>query len=283
MEFIKTEKLSYDYIRRDESDMVAERISALYDLNIEIEKGKFIAIIGRNGSGKSTFARLTNALEKPSEGRIFVDGMDTAEEQHLWDIRQRVGMVFQNPDNQIIGTVIEEDVGFGPENIGVPTEQIGRRVQEALRSVGMEAYAKDSPNKLSGGQKQRIAIAGALAMRPSCIILDESTAMLDPQGRREVIQTVSKLNKSEGITIILITHYMDEAVMADDVIVMHDGRAVLHGSPREVFAHKDELTKYGLELPTATRLADKLRAQGLKLPEVVLNESELVEAICRLS
>ncbi len=283
MEFIKTEKLSYDYIRRDESDMVAERISALYDLNIEIEKGKFVAIIGRNGSGKSTFARLTNALEKPSEGRMFVDGMDTAEEQHLWDIRQRVGMVFQNPDNQIIGTVIEEDVGFGPENIGVPTEQIGRRVQEALRSVGMEAYAKDSPNKLSGGQKQRIAIAGALAMRPSCIILDESTAMLDPQGRREVMQTVSKLNKSEGITIILITHYMDEAAMADDVIVMHDGHAVLHGSPREVFAHKKELEKYGLELPTATRLADKLRAQGLKLPEVVLNESELVEAICRLS
>lgn len=260
-----------------------DSVETLCGIDLTIERGSFVTVLGHNGSGKSTLAKHMNAIVVPTEGKVTVCGLDTSEEDDIIRVRRHVGMVFQNPDNQIIGTVIEEDVGFGPENIGVPTEQIGRRVQEALRSVGMEAYAKDSPNKLSGGQKQRIAIAGALAMRPSCIILDESTAMLDPQGRREVIQTVSKLNKSEGITIILITHYMDEAVMADDVIVMHDGRAVLHGSPREVFAHKDELTKYGLELPTATRLADKLRAQGLKLPEVVLNESELVEAICRLS
>ena len=238
--------------------------------------------MGHNGSGKSTLAKHINAILLPTGGSIWIRGMDTKDMANLWEIRQTAGMVFQNPDNQIIGTVVEEDVGFGPENIGIPTKEIWRRVDESLKSVEMTKYRHASPNKLSGGQKQRVAIAGVLAMRPRCIVLDEPTAMLDPAGRREVIDTVKRLNKDEGITVILITHYMDEVISADKVFVMDKGRIVMHGTPREIFSQVEMLAGYGLDVPQAAKLAHELRKRGLDIPAGILTKDELVEAVCRL-
>ena len=242
-----------------------------------------MAILGHNGSGKSTLAKHINALLIPTEGTIWVDNRNTASEEELWKIRQKAGMVFQNPDNQIIGTVVEEDVGFGPENMGVPTEEIWKRVEDSLQAVGMTAYRKHSPNKLSGGQKQRVAIAGVMAMRPQCIVLDESTAMLDPNGRREVLEAVRELNREENVTVIWITHYMEEVVFADMVYVMDQGNIVMQGTPRKLFAHVQELKRYGLDVPQVTLLAYELRKSGVTLPEDILTREELVDALCQLN
>jgi len=282
MSMIKTAKLIYKYIKRDEEGNVAEETKALDDVNLNIEKGEFVAILGRNGSGKSTFAKHMNGLLLPSEGTIWIGGMDSKDEQNLWKIRQTAGMVFQNPDNQIIGTVVEEDVGFGPENIGVPTEEIWKRVDKCLEEVGMTAYRHRSPNRLSGGQKQRVAIAGVMAMKPQCIVLDEPTAMLDPNGRSEVIRTVRELNKLEGITVVLITHYMEEAVFADRVVVMDRSHVVLEGTPRQVFAQVDVIKAAGLDVPQVTELAYELRKDGLNLPEGILTLEEFTEAAAKL-
>ena len=251
--------------------------------SLDIEPGQFIAILGHNGSGKSTLAKHMNALLVPSDGTMWVDGMDTKEDEHLWDVRQSAGMVFQNPDNQIIGTVVEEDVGFGPENLGVPTEEIWQRVEDSLKAVGMIEYRHHSPNKLSGGQKQRVAIAGVMAMRPKCIVLDEPTAMLDPNGRKEVLRSVMELRKREHITVILITHYMEEVVDADHVFVMDHGHVVMQGTPREIFSQVDTLKHYRLDVPQVTILADELRKRGLDIPAGVLKKEELVEILCRLN
>lgn len=272
----------HEYIRRNEDDKVEEVKRALDGVDVDIKAGDFVAVLGHNGSGKSTFAKHVNALLVPTEGTLWVGEMDTKDESHIWDIRKMAGMVFQNPDNQIIGNIVEEDVGFGPENLGVPTEEIWKRVDESLKAVGMTAYRLQSPNKLSGGQKQRVAIAGVMAMKPRCIILDEPTAMLDPNGRREVIKTVHALNRAEGITVLLITHYMEEAVNADRVIVMDDGRIVMDGEPREIFSRVRELKSHGLDVPQVTELAFALREAGMPLPEGILSREELVRELAPL-
>lgn len=283
MSIIKTKHLSYYYIRHDEEGNVEGEVPAVKDVNLSVEPGEFIAILGHNGSGKSTLAKHFNALLLPSEGCIVVDGMDTADENHTWDVRSTAGMVFQNPDNQIIGTVVEEDVGFGPENLGVPTDEIWQRVEESLKAVGMIEYRHHSPNKLSGGQKQRVAIAGVVAMEPKCIVMDEPTAMLDPVGRREVLKTVHKLRKQKKVTVILITHYMEEVVDADKIFVMDHGKVVMEGSPKEIFSKVDELKSYRLDVPQVTILADELRKRGLDIPKGILRKEELVEAVERLT
>lgn len=281
MKIIKAEKLVHEYIHRDEDNQVESIQTALNGVDIEIEKGQFVAILGHNGSGKSTLAKHMNAILEPSGGEMWVDGMDTSDEKHLWDIRQSAGMVFQNPDNQIIGTVVEEDVGFGPENMGVPTDEIWKRVDDSLKKTGMTAYRYQSPNKLSGGQKQRVAIAGVVAMRPSCIVLDEPTAMLDPNGRKEVLKAVSELNKKENVTVVLITHYMEEVIHANKVYVMDGGNVVMQGTPREIFSQVETLKKYRLDVPQVTLLAHELHKAGVDIPEGILTKEELVGALCR--
>ena len=283
MKMIKTDKLVFEYAKRDEEGNIIGKSRAIDEVSLDIEPGQFIAILGHNGSGKSTLAKHMNALLVPSDGTMWVDGMDTKEDEHLWDVRQIAGMVFQNPDNQIIGTVVEEDVGFGPENLGVPTEEIWQRVEDSLKAVGMIEYRHHSPNKLSGGQKQRVAIAGVMAMRPKCIVLDEPTAMLDPNGRKEVLRSVMELRKREHITVILITHYMEEVVDADHVFVMDHGHVVMQGTPREIFSQVDTLKHYRLDVPQVTILADELRKRGLDIPAGVLKKEELVEILCRLN
>ncbi|MFZ5353451.1 MAG: energy-coupling factor transporter ATPase [Bacillota bacterium] len=257
-------------------------VKAIDDLSIDIGKGDFVAVLGHNGSGKSTFAKHLNALLLPTKGTIYVKGMDTRNEENTWKIRQSAGMVFQNPDNQIVATIVEEDVAFGPENLGVRPEEIRQRVDQALMTVEMYEYAKHAPHLLSGGQKQRIAIAGIIAMRPECIIFDEPTAMLDPSGRKEVMDTIMKLNREEGITIILITHYMDEAVNADLVYVMEQGKVVMHGTPKEVFKHVDKIKQLGLDVPQVTELGYKLIQEGIELPSDILTIEEMVVELCRL-
>lgn len=256
---------------------------AVAGVSLRVERGEFVAVLGRNGSGKSTLAKLLNALNIPQKGEIWIDGVAAHEEANSLEVRKRCGMVFQNPDNQIIGTVVEEDVGFGPENLGVPTDEIWKRVEDSLKAVGMLEYRTHSPNKLSGGQKQRVAIAGVIAMEPKCIVLDEPTAMLDPNGRREVIGAVEKLQKEKNVTVILITHYMEEVIDADQVFVMDDGHIVMHGTPREIFSRVDELKRYRMDVPQVTMLAEELRQRGLDLPRGILRREELVEALCQLS
>ena len=262
MAIIESKNLSFDYIRRDENGNVEGITRAVDDISLSIEQGDFIAILGHNGSGKSTFAKHLNAILYPTEGSIYVDGKDTRKEENIWDVRQTAGMVFQNPDNQIIGQVVEEDVGFGPENLGIPTKEIWERVEESLKAVGMYEYRKHSPNKLSGGQKQRVSIAGVIAMHPKCIVLDEPTAMLDPNGRKDVIRAARALNDVEKVTIILITHYMEEVIYADKVYVMDKGRVKLQGTPREVFSHVEELKELRLDVPQVTLLAHELQKTG---------------------
>ena len=282
MSIIRTENLSYAFTRYDENGERESTHQALKGLDIGVEAGEFIAILGRNGSGKSTLARHINALLMPTEGSIWIEQMDTKEPDHLWDIRSSAGMVFQNPDNQIVATLVEEDVGFGPENMGIPTEEIWQRVGKALDSVGMAAYAKTAPHRLSGGQKQRVAIAGVLAMKPKCIVFDESTAMLDPKGRREVLKAIEELNQAEGITVLLITHHMEEAALAGRIMVMNQGRLEMDGTPREVFSQGKKLQQLGLSLPPVCALAEALRKAGFELPEGICREEELVEAILAL-
>lgn len=282
MGIIKTVHLIYEYIRHDEEEKVAEVKRAIDGVDLEIEEGSFTAILGHNGSGKSTLAKHINGLLLPTEGTVWVGEIDTKEEDRIWDVRKTAGMVFQNPDNQIIGNIVEEDVGFGPENIGVPTDEIWKRVDESLKAVGMTAYRKQSPNKLSGGQKQRVAIAGVMAMRPRCIILDEPTAMLDPNGRKEVIRTIRQLNQAEGITVLLITHYMEEAIDADRIIVMDDGKIVMDGRPKEIFSRVRELKTYGLDVPQATELAFELKEAGMPLSDGILSREELVKELLPL-
>ena len=280
MGIIKAFKLGFDYLKYDEDGNVQDTQRAVNDVNLDIEAGQFVAILGHNGSGKSTLAKHLNALLIPTEGTLWVDGIDTSKEPELWKVRQKAGMVFQNPDNQIIGTVVEEDVGFGPENMGVPTEKIWERVDESLKKTGMTSYRYHSPNKLSGGQKQRVAIAGVMAMRPKCIILDEPTAMLDPNGRKEVLEAVSDLNKQEGVTVILITHYMEEVVRADKVYVMDSGEVVMQGTPKEIFSQVETLKEYRLDGPQVTLLAHELHKAGVDIPEGILTTEELVNALC---
>ena len=280
MEIIKARKLKYDYLKYDENGQASESQTAVENVDLDIQPGQFISILGHNGSGKSTLAKHMNALLIPTEGTIWVDGMDTAMEPELWKIRQKAGMVFQNPDNQIIGTVVEEDVGFGPENLGIPTEGIWSRVNKSLEAVGMTAFRHRSPNKLSGGQKQRVAIAGVMAMQPKCIIMDEPTAMLDPNGRKEVLEAVHELNRQEGITVILITHYMEEVIDSDRVFVMDQGHVVMQGTPREIFSRVEELKAYRLDVPQVTLLAYELKKAGIRLPDGILTIKELVDALC---
>ena len=279
MKIIEASGLSYDYVRHDEEGNEVGAIRAVDGVSLQVEQGEFIAILGHNGSGKSTLAKHFNALLCPTEGTIWVDGMDTREEKNVWDIRQTAGMVFQNPDNQIIGQVVEEDVGFGPENMGVPTKEIWERVEESLKAVGMYEYRKFSPNKLSGGQKQRVSIAGVLAMHPKCIVLDEPTAMLDPSGRKEVIRAARALNQVENVTVILITHYMEEVIHADRVFVMDDGKVVLSGTPREVFSRVEQLKKLRLNVPQVTLLSWELKQKGFPLPDGILTTQELKEEL----
>lgn len=281
MGIIKAKKLGFEYVKYDDSGNAEEGSRAIEDVDLDISEGQFIAILGHNGSGKSTLAKHMNALLLPTEGTLWVDGTSTAEEEDLWKIRQKAGMVFQNPDNQIIGTVVEEDVGFGPENMGVPTEDIWKRVDDSLAKVGMISYRHHSPNKLSGGQKQRVAIAGVMAMHPRCIILDEPTAMLDPNGRKEVLNAVRELNEKEKVTVILITHYMEEVVYADKVYVMDQGQIVMKGTPREIFSQVETLKKYRLDVPQVTLLAHELKLAGVKIPEGILTIEELVNALCQ--
>lgn len=275
---IRAKNLVYEYIRRDKDENVVDITTAINKVNIDVEEGQFIAVLGHNGSGKSTFAKHINGILAPSEGSIWVDGKNTKDMEKLWEIRQSAGMVFQNPDNQFVANLVEEDVGFGPENLGVKPAEIWDRVEESLSAVEMLPFQKKSPNRLSGGQKQRVAIAGIMAMRPKCIILDEPTAMLDPQGRKEVMYTIQKLNKVEGMTVVLITHYMDEVVYADKVFVMEHGSVVMEGTPREIFAQVDELKKYHLNVPQVTELAYELRKEGIPMPEAVLTIEEFIEA-----
>lgn len=283
MGIIKAAKLAFDYLRYDEDGNVEDTQRAVDGVDLDIQPGEFVAVLGHNGSGKSTFAKHINALLLPTEGTIWIDGIDTAKEPELWKVRQKAGMVFQNPDNQIIGTVVEEEVGFGPENLGVPTDEIWKRVENSLRAVGMLERRKDSPNKLSGGQKQRVAIAGVIAMEPKCIVLDEPTAMLDPNGRKEVIEAVEQLRKEKNVTVILITHYMEEVIDADQVFVMDEGHVVMHGTPKEIFSRVDELKKYRMDVPQVTMLADALIQKGVPLPKGILRREELVDALCQLS
>lgn len=282
MDMVKTDKLVFEYEKRDEEGNVIGMHRAVDEVDLDVKEGQFIAILGHNGSGKSTLAKHINAILVPTGGTMWVDGKDTKKPEELWNVRQSAGMVFQNPDNQIIGTVVEEDVGFGPENLGVPTDEIWERVEDSLKAVGMIEYRHHSPNKLSGGQKQRVAIAGVVAMEPKCIVLDEPTAMLDPVGRKEVLKTVQKLRKKKNVTVILITHYMEEVIDADKIYVMDHGHVVMEGTPREIFAQVDRLKEYRLDMPQVTILADKLRKMGLDIPEGILRKEELVEAVCRL-
>ena len=282
MAIIETKELEFDYVTRDEEAKVTEVDRAIDGVSLQIEAGSFVAILGHNGSGKSTLAKTLNGILLPSGGTVLISGMDTADDANLLNIRREVGMVFQNPDNQIIANLVEDDVGFGPENLGVPTEEIWKRVDEALAAVGMTAFRLKSPNHLSGGQKQRVAIAGVMAMHPKCIVLDEPTAMLDPNGRKEVIRTVTELNRSEGVTVVLITHYMEEVIGADRLIVMDDGKVIMDGTPREVFARVEELKRLRLDVPQATELAYELKQRGVSLPDSVLTMEELAEAILPL-
>ena len=283
MKMVHIKDLIYRYFTRDDDNNIVETIEAIAGVNMDVEQGQFIAILGHNGSGKSSLAKHINWLLQPAEGAVYVKGMNTADEDEIWQIRQTAGIVLQNPDNQIIGNIVEEDVAFGPENIGVPTEDIWRRVAQSLEAVGMEAFRLSSPGRLSGGQKQRVAIAGILAMEPECIILDEPTAMLDPKGREDVIRTIHQLNREKGITIILITHKMDEVVEADKLFVMDHGKVVMSGTPKEVFSDVEQIKKYRLEVPHATELAYELRKEGIPLPESIMTKEELVEALCRLN
>ncbi len=278
---IKADNVVFEYQKYDEEGNVCETKRAVDGVELDVKKGEFIAILGHNGSGKSTLAKHINALLLPNEGEVWVAGMNTKDAEYVWDIRQSAGMVFQNPDNQIIGTVVEEDVGFGPENMGIPTEEIWVRVEEALKAVGMYKYRKHSPNRLSGGQKQRVAIAGIVAMHPECIVLDEPTAMLDPNGRKEVIRTVRALNKAEDITVLLITHYMEEVVHADKVIVMDEGKVVMQGTPKEIFSRVEELKSYRLDVPQVTLLAHELKKKGVPLSDGILTIQELVNELCQ--
>ena len=279
MGLIDIKKLTFDYIVRDENDEVESSVRALEDLNLTIEAGDFVAVLGRNGSGKSTLAKMLNAILLPSFGEVLVLGRNTKDDAHTLDIRRNVGMVFQNPDNQIVANVVEEDIAFGPENLGIPTEEIRTRVDGAGDMVGMKEYFLKSPNKLSGGQKQRVAIAGVLAMKPKCIVLDEPTAMLDPIGRRDIIETVSRLNREEGITIVMITHYMEEAVAAKRVIVIDGHKLQMDGTPREVFSKYQELRKYGLDVPQVTELADILKSKGIPLKDGIITTEELISEL----
>lgn len=282
MEIIKAEDLVFEYIKRDEDGNVEGITRAIGGVDLHIKRGDFIAVLGHNGSGKSTLAKHINAILLPTEGTLWVDGRDTSVEENVWDIRQSAGMVFQNPDNQLIANVVEEDVGFGPENIGVPTKEIWERVEQSLKAVGMLEYRKHSPNRLSGGQKQRVAIAGIMAMKPECIVLDEPTAMLDPNGRKEVIRTIHELNRKEKVTIVLITHYMEEVIEADQVIVMDDGKIVMEGAPREIFSQVEKLKQYRLDVPQVTELACQLKKNGFPLPDGILTVDEFLTAMDRI-
>lgn len=282
MDIIKAEHVVFDYIRKDENGEIEAVKRAVDDVSISIKKGDFTAILGHNGSGKSTLAKQLNAILMPSEGTIWVEEMDTKDEAHLWDIRQTAGLVFQNPDNQLISNVVEEDVGFGPENLGIPCNEIWERVIYSLKAVGMYEFRKESPNRLSGGQKQRVAIAGILAMKPSCIILDEPTAMLDPKGRKEVLDALYELNRKEKVSVILITHCMEEVVDADHVVVMDKGKVVMEGIPRDIFRRVDELRKIRLSVPQVTELAHELRNSGLPIKEAILTKEELIDEIACL-
>ena len=279
---IRTDKLVFEYIRRDEEGNVEGITRAVDDVNIDVRPGQFIAVLGHNGSGKSTLAKHFNALLYPTEGEVIVDGMNTRDSEKIWDIRQEAGMIFQNPDNQIIGQVVEEDVGFGPENMGVPTEEIWERVDESLRAVNMLDFRKSSPNHLSGGQKQRVSIAGVIAMHPKCIIMDEPTAMLDPNGRKDVIRAARALNSVEGITVILITHYMEEVIYADKVFVMDKGHVEMQGTPKEIFSQVDKLKELRLGVPQVTLLVHELKKSGLPLPDGILTKEEFVEELKKL-
>ncbi len=282
MNFIEARKLVHEYFRRDEEGNVEGITTALDQVDLGIKPGEFVAVLGHNGSGKSTLAKHLNVLLRASGGTLWVDGKDTLDENYLWDIRQNTGMVFQNPDNQIIAGVVEEDVAFGPENIGIPTDEIWEWVERSLKSVGMLQYRGHSPNKLSGGQKQRVAIAGVMAMEPKCIVLDEPTAMLDPSGRKEVLDAVEALNREKGVTVILITHYMEEVTGADKVYVMDHGRVVMQGTPRQIFSRVEELKSYRLDVPQVTLLAHGLKKAGLDIPAGILTRQELSEVLCRL-
>ncbi len=284
MKMVKAEGLTYEYVKTIETDhgTEEEKILALNNINLEIEKGSFVAVLGHNGSGKSTFAKHINALVQPTKGTLWLKGYDTKKEEFVWDIRQSAGMIFQNPDNQLVATVVEEDIAFGPENMGIAPTEIRKRVDDVLATVQMTEYITHAPSKLSGGQKQRIAIAGVLAMKPDCIVLDEPTAMLDPVGRKDVIDTILRLNKEEGITIVLITHYMDEAVRADQIYVIDDGNIVMNGTPKEIFSQVDRLKSYGLDVPQVTEVAYNLRKLGIDIPKDILTTEEMVGAICQL-
>ena len=282
MGIVKAKDLTFEYIRRDEEGNVEGITTAVDHVNMDIQPGEFIAILGHNGSGKSTFAKHINALLFPTEGTILVDGLDTSDEDNVMDVRQRAGMVFQNPDNQIICTLVEEEVGFGPENIGVPTEEIWERVAASLKAVGMYQYRKASPNKLSGGQKQRVAIAGIVAMKPKCIILDEPTAMLDPHGRADVMRVLHELNRKEGVTVILITHYMEEVIDADRVFVMDEGKVVMEGTPRQIFSRVEELKQLRLDVPQVTELAYELSGSGVPIRSGILTNQELIDELMKL-
>lgn len=279
---VQAKDLTFEYIRRDEEGNVEGITTAVDNVNIDIKAGDFVAVLGHNGSGKSTFAKHLNALVMPTEGTVYVDGMDTKDADNTLKVRQTAGMVFQNPDNQIVGTLVDEEVGFGPENIGVPTEEIWERVEKSLKAVGMYKFRNASPNKLSGGQKQRVAMAGIVAMKPKCIVLDEPTAMLDPLGRKEVIHVLHELNKKEGVTIILITHYMEEVIDADHVFVMDNGKVVMEGTPRQIFSQVDKLKELRLDVPQVTELAYELKKEGLPVKDGIIRNEELVEEIKRL-
>lgn len=281
MSIVKTKGLVHEFIRRDEEDNVESITTALDHVDLRVEQGEFIAILGHNGSGKSTLAKHINALLTASEGTIWVDGMDVSEEENVMPVRKAAGMVFQNPDNQIVASVVEEDVAFGPENVGVPTDEIWERVERSLKAVGMTKYRTHSPNKLSGGQKQRVAIAGVMAMEPKCIVFDEPTAMLDPNGRKEVLKAAHELNRKKGVTVILITHYMEEVVDADYIYVMENGKIIMDGKPREIFSRVDELKAHRLDVPQVTLLADELRKSGLPISKGILTREELVDAIMK--
>lgn len=283
MNLIETKNVSFDYIRRDEEGNVEGITRAVDNISLSVKQGDFIAILGHNGSGKSTFAKHINAILNPTEGTVLVDGKSTEKEENIWEIRQNAGMIFQNPDNQIIGQVVEEDVGFGPENIGVPTKEIWERVEESLKAVGMYEFRKHSPNKLSGGQKQRVSIAGVIAMHPKCIIMDEPTAMLDPNGRKDVIRAARALNDVEKVTIILITHYMEEVIHADKIYIMDQGKVVMEGTPKEIFSNVEQLKKLRLDVPQVTLLAYELKKKGIPLPDGILTTQELVRELQKIT